>query len=585
MKDFLQTTLASVLGFMLAVGILFVIFSNYFQGEFPPPIPEECFLILDDTIVTSEAGHSPSLVGWASDSDTASLPLRKVLQTIAAAQEDDRIHGILLLGGGQYHGLTASHQVHQALQAFRASGKPIHAYAPDYARSNYHLAAVADPVVMPPLGIFDIKGIAAELQFYAEAMENLGVEMQVTRVGKYKSAVEPFLFNEASPENRSQILDLLEDLQRSYLTDLAKARNKEVAALQSLIDQGGLYPAQQALEFGLVDRIGDFEDVLQELETLVGPGEDGERFAQVGFHRYLAELEEEQDPAYGPRIAVVYAEGEIFDGFREDGIGGDGLAQELRGLRLDPEIEGVVLRINSPGGSATASEVILRELQLLQEAGKPVVASMGPVAASGGYWIACQADAIFAQDNTITGSIGVFGMFPNVAGLLETVGIHIDVVKTGPSSDILSPYRSKSEEELALFQAYVDTIYDGFLDRVATGRGMEHEAVHEIAQGRVWSGARAQELGLVDQLGGLEDALEHCGTLIEAEDWQVDYLEYPAEGLDAILESLMAPEDYPVLEIGVPQVLADVLADLQRFEGYMAKPGAYARWPFDLQIR
>ncbi|MHC4823124.1 MAG: signal peptide peptidase SppA [Planctomycetota bacterium] len=585
MKDFLKTTLASVIGLLIAIGILFTILSTYWVVDLPPDIPESCVLVIDETLITSEAGHAPSLLGWATDQEVASLPLRKAIAGIEAAAEDGRIRAILLWNGPQLHGLTASRALQDALQDFRDAGKPVYAYAPDFARSNYYLASVADPIVMPPLGIFDMTGFAAEMQFYTEAMEKLGVEMQVTRVGKYKSAVEPYILEQASPANRQQIQDLLEDVHDTYLSDLGEAQGVEVSSLRALVDRGGMYSADQALEFGLIDQVAYFDELLVELQDLVGDGEEDQAFAQVGFHRYLSEMERVEDSFYGSLIMVVYAEGEIVDGYTEDGIGGDQLGETLRLLRLDPDIDGVVLRVNSPGGSATASEVILREMQLLREAGKSVVASMGPVAASGGYWISCQADRILAQPNTITGSIGVFGMFPNIEGLMEEIGINVDVVKTGPFADLTSIYHRKSEEELALFQGYVDTIYDGFLDRVVAGRGLERVVVQEIAQGRVWSGTRALELGLVDELGDLEDAIQACADLIGTDDWHVDHWEYEADGLDALLEGMMAPEDYPVTRIDLPAPLRDVWADWRRIQSYVENPGVYARMPFDIRVR
>lgn len=584
MIAFLRTTLASVLGILLGIGILVMIFSAQLVTDLPKAIPDACVLVLDETLLTSEAGSTAGLGTYLAGRENSTLPLRKALAAVDAATEDGRIRAILLLGGN-LHGLTAYKEMQEALLRFRAADKQVFAFATDLDQSAYYLASVADPIVMQPLGTFSLSGFAAELQFYADAMAELGVEMQVTRVGKYKSAVEPFLLNEASPANREQIATLLGDLQTDFLADVAAARGLEVQMLEKFVQEGGMVTSEQAQEAGFIDQVAYFDQLLEELRELVGDGVDGEAFAQVGLHRYIEEMEYPEEPDFGPTIAVVMAEGDIVDGWDETEIGGNGLAEILRSVRLDPGIDGVVLRVNSPGGSATASEVILREMQLLQEAGKPVVASMGPVAASGGYWISCQADVIVAQPSTITGSIGVFGMFPNIEGLLDKVGVNIDTIKTGPYADLMSIYHRKSPEELALAQGYVDAIYDGFLDRVTAGRPLPREAVQEIAQGRVWSGRRALELGLVDELGGLDYAIEVCADQIGAETWRVDWLEEELSSLDVILADLTAPEDFPVIDLGLPDELQPFLKHWRRWQGYVEQPGVYARLPFELQIR
>lgn len=584
MISFLRTTLASVLGILLGIGILVMIFSAQLVTDLPEAIPDACVLVLDESLITSEKGSTAGVANYLAGQESSSMPLHKALAAIDAATEDGRIRAILLLGG-DLHGLTAYKEMQEALLRFRAADKQIFAYATDIDQRSYYLASVADPVVMQPLGTFSVSGFAAELQFYAEAMAELGVEIQVTRVGKYKSAVEPFLLTEASPANRDQMATLLGDLQTDYLADVAQARGLEVQTLETFVQEGGMVTAQQAMEAGLIDQVAYFDQVLEQLRELVGDGRDGEAFAQVGLHRYIEEMEYPDEPEHGPTIAVVMAEGNIVDGWDDAEIGGNGVAEILRSVRLDPNIDGVVLRVNSPGGSASASEVILREMQLLQEAGKPVVASMGPVAASGGYWISCQADVIVAQPSTITGSIGVFGMFPNIEGLMDKVGVNVDTIKTGPYADLMSIYHRKSPEELALVQGYVDAIYDGFLDRVTAGRPLTREAVHEIAQGRVWSGSRAQELGLVDVLGSLEDAIEICAEEIGTETWRVDWLEEEPSSLDVILADLTAPEDFPVIDLGLPEEIQPFLAQWRRWQGYVDQPGVYARLPFELEIR
>jgi protease-4 len=458
---------------------------------------------------------------------------------------------------------------------------------------SYYLASLADPIYMPPLGIFEMGGYSAEMMFYASAMESIGVEMQVTRVGKYKSAVEPFLLPRASEANLEQMNMLLASIQDVWFEDVNAARGIEIEKLQALLTEGGLFPAQRAFEEGLVTKVAYFDQMIEDIIKLVGTDyENPDSFAQVGLFRYLEEMDLDEDgDSYRHHIAVIYAEGEIVDGFSDTEIGGDSLALQLREARLDSSVDAVVLRVNSPGGSATASEVILREMQLLREAEKPVVVSMGALAASGGYWISCQADTIVAEPNTITGSIGVFGMFPNIEKGMNELGVHVDTVQSGPFATLMSIYHHKSEEELSLMQGYVDTIYEGFLDRVSVGRSLTREQVHEIAQGRVWSGTSALELGLVDQLGHLEDAIAVAAEAIDVEYWYVDYREPEGTYLDELTAQALGNEDYPVAQIpggkifSVPESLQPLLQAVERNAAMLDKPGVYARLPYSLSIR
>jgi protease-4 len=593
MKDFLQSTLASILGTLCAVFVLLFVVSTYFVQDLPPDIPESCVLVIDDTVFATERGSFGSLRSLVGDGDLPSLPLRQVVGAIDSAAKDGRIDAILLLNGSTLGSMAASRDVQEALLRFREKDKKVIAYAPDYDMSTYYLASVSDSVYMPPLGIFDMKGFAAELMFYADAMEKLGVEMQVTRVGKYKSAVEPFILPHASEANKEQVNTLLTSVQETWAADVGGARDMEAAELDSMIRNGGLFSAQEAHEQGLVDHIAYYDQMITDLITLVGTDEENyDTFAQVSLNRYLDDIADDDDGhSYRTRVAVVYAEGMIFDGFDDIDIGGDSLARELREVRLDPEIDAVVLRVNSPGGSATASEVILREMQLLREAEKPIIVSMGDLAASGGYWISCHADTIVAQPTTITGSIGVFGMFPNIEKLMDEVGVHVDTVATGPFSTWMSLYHQKTPEELAMMQSYVDVIYEGFLDRVASGRNMERDAVHEIAQGRVWSGADALELGLVDELGSLQDAIELAAEAANAEHYFVDYREPVADVIQEFTAGLLGYESQPVAEIPrlnamqVPVVLQPLWNEMQRVGVILQKPGVYATLPYRLEIR
>ncbi len=586
MREFLRSTLASFLGILLALGFVLFALSTLFLAEPASPIPHRCVLVLDSQVETSDAGLLPPLGDLLTTDAKPTIALQHLVDGIEKAARDPRIEGILLHGFGQYHGFAALRAVQKALLDFRAQGKPIYAYAEDYQQADYYLASTASWVGMAPMGVFDFSGLAAEMEFYGELLQKVGIEVQVSRVGKYKSAVEPFLLSAASEENKEQVRELLQSLQQTYFADVAKAREMSVEELQHAVEDTGLFSAEEALQQGFLDQVAYFDEVLALLNHLVGDGEEDAAFAQVGLRRYLETLESTTvDNSEQPVIAVLYAEGEIVDGASDWEIGGDSLAAQIRNLRQDPKVAGVVLRINSPGGSASASEVILRELQLLQQADKALVVSMGPVAASGGYWIACQADQIFAEPNTITGSIGVFGMFPNVQPLMKNIGVHVDVVKTGPHANWMSFYQPKPKEELDLIQSYIDQVYDGFLQRVAGGRKMSKEEVHAIAQGRVWTGAQALELGLVDELGNLQQALERCAELAQVEADHVRYPESQASVLEQWLAMMLAGQDQPVAGWTLSALPLHLQLAVKTFQTRAAQPGVYARLPFSLRIR
>lgn len=593
MKDFFQSTLASILGTLCALFVVFFVVSTYFVTEPPPEIPDAAVLVIDETVIASEQGSFGSLRALLGNGERPSLPLRRVVQAIDAAAEDGRIEAILLLNGSDFGGGAADRAVREALLRFRAADKKVISYAPDFSMKSYYLASVADSIYIPPMGIFEMGGFSSEMMFYADAMKSLGIEVQVTRVGKYKSAVEPFLLPHASESNLEQMNMLLTSMQNTWFEDVHAVRGLEIEKLQTLLQEGGLFSAERALEEGLVTQIGYYDQMISDLVKLVGTGDETpDSFAQVGLFRYLEDMDIDDDgSSYRHQIAVIYADGEIVDGFSDTEIGGDSLALELREARLDSNVDAVVLRVNSPGGSATASEVILREMQLLREAEKPVIVSMGALAASGGYWISCQADTIVAEPNTITGSIGVFGMFPNIEKGMNDFGVHVDTVQSGPYATLMSIYHHKSEDELSLVQGYVDAIYDGFLDRVAAGRPLTREQVHEIAQGRVWSGADALELGLVDQLGHLEDAIALAADAIDVEYWYVDYREPEGTYFDELTAEVLGNEDYPVTKMSggqvfsVPASLQPLLQAVENHAGMLNNPGVYARMPYTLSIR
>lgn len=530
------------------------------------------------------------------------VQLRQLTRALEAAAADDAIAGVFLRGSlapaGYGSGYAALREVRAALETFRASGKPVKAYLSTATVRDYYLAAAASEVVLDPYGLIFMPGLAAQPMFYAGAFEKFGIGVQVTRVGKYKSAVEPFTRRDMSPESRAQTQQLLDDVWGELVAGIEQARGLEAGTLQPLVDAEGLIRPASALEHKLVDRVAYWDELLDNLKADTGRTGSKQTFKQVALKDYArlvsgdgatARRHESGKVALGSsragKVAIVYAEGTIVDGTgHEEGlIYGDKLARELRKLRLDDSIKAVVLRVNSPGGSASASETIQRELRLIRK-DKPVVVSMGTVAASGGYWISTAADRVFAEPTTITGSIGVFGMFLNFQELATAkLGLGFDAVKTGKLADLLTVTRPKTAEELAVFQHYVDWIYDEFITRVAEARSLAPDAVREIAQGRVWSGAEALKLGLVDEMGGLAAAVKFAATKAGlGSEFRV--AEYPRKKQFAEqFAEAFDPRKREPSAGGVLGAWAGRLADEWRVLTRLHDPrGAYALLPFDI---
>lgn len=552
MRQFLKYTLASLtgsilfcllLGFLLtlgAVGLVGVLVANLTKGSDAPAVEKDTVLVYDlSTIITdSIEAIDPTAIVFGGQ-PAGELTLRQAVLALEAAATDDRIAGLYLKGGaGVGTGLANQAEIYPAIEAFQAAGKPILAYDISWDEREYALASLADTVYLNPFGEIEMNGLYAETMYQAEALEKLGVGVQVTRVGKYKSAVEPLLRNTMSPEEQEQTRRLLWDVWQNLLTTAAAPRDLSPQQMQAVANTQGLLFGDEAKTQNFADAIAYEDEVIVALRDITGEDESSETeddfdFRQIDLAGYAKTVDDPLTSRRSDRqVALVYAEGPIVDGggdseFSQTGvIAGNALAHQLRQLRQDDTVEAVVLRVNSPGGSATASEVILRELQLVQKAGKPVVVSMGNVATSGGYWIASQADTIVAEPTTITGSIGVFGIFLNLQDLGDKVGVSWDGVKTAELADIFSNTRPKTEAELAILQQTVDAIYDSFLDRVAEGRGLPRPTVAELAQGRVWSGKAALDLGLVDELGGVNMAISTAAKLADlGEDWRLQ--EYP----------------------------------------------------------
>jgi protease-4 len=532
MKQFLKQTAASTLGTLLALCIFLGLstFALILLAIGLASISENSIknntilsLNLSDLIKDSYSNKNISQILTGNQRET--LKLWQLTEAIENAASDKKIKAIFLDGRNvnNPNGYANLSEIRTALTQFKkSSGKKIIAYANDWNEKNYYLASVADQIILNPIGTIEINGLASEPIFFAGALQKYGVGVQVVRVGSYKSAVEPYLRSNLSPENKEQLQKLLGDIWQNFLNTVGNSRNITSQHLQQLSDNSGILSADQAKSEKLVDTIGYYDTATSLLKKISNSND--ENFAPIDIEKYI-DLNKSKKANFN-KIAVIYAEGTITDGKGDrDEIAGERFAKEIRKLSEKKDVKGVVLRINSPGGSATASDVILREIKRLQQK-KPVVISMGNTAASGGYWIATGGQYIFAQDNTITGSIGVFGMLLNLQKLANNNGITWDVVKTGKLADISTNSRPKTAQELAIYQKQVTHIYDLFLDKVASSRHLDKEKVKTIAQGRVWSGQQAQKIGLVDQIGGLDQAIKYTAKLAKlGNNWQLQ--EYP----------------------------------------------------------
>ena len=575
------------------------------------------------------------------------VPLRSAIQALHVAADDDRISGVLLRGNinadNYGSGYAALREFRAAIADFRRSKKPVHAYLVNPETRDYYVASAASVVTLDPFGSLIMPGMSSEQIFFAGLFEKYGIGVQVSRVGRFKAAVEPFTRTNMSPENRLQTKSYLGDMWREVKRGIAESRHVDTTALQTIVDAQGIILPADAKAAGLIDRIAYFDEVLVDLQRLarVSPivaaasdstkpagakGDDtkldatksdgmsattsrdsrvselldGPKLPQVSLEDY-APIAAARDRIIGASqaVAIVYAEGDIVDGQGGAGqVGGDGLSRELRRIRSDTKVKALVLRVNSPGGSAIASERIQRELALFGRS-KPVVVSMGTVAASGGYWIATAGTRVFAQPNTITGSIGVFSLVPNIAGLAKTNGITFDTVKTGRYADIFSLARPRSADEMAVLQRGTDAIYAAFIDRVSTARKLSPDSVRAIAEGRVWSGSEAIRIGLVDSIGGLDAAVKSAASLAKITgDYEVR--EYPrTRSATEVISEMIERKPKPVSKIAQSQitdallagndpahVLArDIARELKVLLAYDDPRGAYARMPFLLRVR
>ena len=548
MKDFIKYTMATVVGLVLVsiiMGILtFVSMAGMIASEgMSSPIEKKSVLrITLKGSITERAGEENPLSKLGGET-TQQIALDQALQALEKAAKNDKIEGIYMEGGILSAYPAEVQELRQALLKFKKSGKWIIAYADTYSRSAYYLCSVADKVYLNPIGMLDWSGLSSNPMFFTGLMKKLGIKMQVFKVGTYKSAVEPYIAEQMSDANREQVSSYQQSIWNNMLKDVAKSRKTTVEALNSLADSLTILSGPEAsVKGGLVDKLCYQDEVKKILKNKAKMEEDESlRFVSISDVALSEELNDKVDD----EIAVYYAYGEIKEditgGFaQESAITSKQMTKDLQELREDDDVKAVVLRVNSPGGSAYASEQIWREVQLLSKE-KPVIVSMGALAASGGYYISCGANKIFAEPTTLTGSIGIFGMIPDATELLtDKLGLSFDVVKTNAHSDFGAMGRPLNESECRLMQAHINQGYELFTGRVAQGRNISQDSVKAVAEGRVWTGEQAMKIGLVDKLGNLNDAIAAAAKAAKIEKYSVGRYPEPAPWFASLLQEKKA---------------------------------------------
>lgn len=588
MKSFLKFLLASVLGVL--IGLLLVVF--IFMGIIGVMIssadkvvdvkPNTVFHMKLDQPIVDRASKNPfDDFDFLSMRPTSRLGLNDILENIKKAKQDDNIKGIFLEISMPQAGISTLGEIREALLDFRESGKFILASADNYTQSAYYLASVADHLYLTPTGLVQWTGLRSEVMFYKGALEKLGLEPQILRHGKFKSAVEPFMNEEMSEESREQVMSYLGSIWQVILEGVSDSRNLTVEELDRIAGNLLVRSSETAVEHGLVDEVMYRDQVLSKLKELAGIDEEDDiksvnnaQYTKVPMPREFRGLPRD-------KIAIVFAEGTIGTGEGSElTIGSDRISRAIREARRDTTYKAIVFRVNSPGGSALASEIIWREVELAAKE-KPVIVSMGDVAASGGYYIAAPATRIIASRQTITGSIGVFGLLLDASGFLnDKIGITVDVAKTNEFADIGSLYRPMTPAERDILQEGVEDVYRVFTERVADGRSMDVERVDDIGQGRVWSGFNAMELGLVDEFGGLNRAVEVAIEESGLENYRIVSLPVQKDPFEELLKSLTGDIKLKLFGDGA----GTFQRHLETLRDVIENQGIQARMPFDLNI-
>lgn len=588
MKEFLKYTLATITGIIIVSILFFVVLlaslsAIAISGDKPAAIPEKSVLVLKAGINIPDKGSNNPYAGFdiINMTITPAPGLNEILRNIQKASADDKIKGILVENGLMSPGWATTEEIREALEKFRESGKFVIAYS-DYVllQEGYYLSTAADKIYINPSSTVDFKGLSGEVLFYKKALEKLGVEIQVTRHGKFKGAVEPYILDRLSKENEEQIKSYVGSIWSHVVENISKARGIDPQKLNQIADNLVAYVAPGAYENNLVDGLVYRDALIDTLKILSGLTTD-DKIGMVPMHKYTKVPDPKKMISAKNKISVIYASGTIVMGKgNENNIGGNAFADLIRKERKDSAVRAIVLRVNSPGGNAIASDLIWKEIELASRV-KPVVVSMGNYAASGGYYISAPGTKIFASPTTITGSIGVFGLLPNAGNLMnQKLGISTQNVNTNRNSDFPSLYRPMNAYEKEVMQLSIEKVYTDFIGKVSEGRDMAVASVDSIGQGRVWSGTDAIRIGLVDETGGLKASMEEAARLAGIETYSVRELPASADPLSRLFSQLSG-------EIKI-RILKNELGDYKRFFDEIQEiknlSGIQARLPYFIEI-
>jgi protease-4 len=588
MKNFLIYTLATITGIILASILFFVITIASLSaivaaGDKPVTLSDKTILVLKAGVPIPDRGNPNPWSGFdfVNMSFAPASGLNDILHNIRKAAADKKITGILIENGILPSGWATTDEIRNALETFKKSGKFVISYS-DYilTQEEYFLSTAADKIYMNPGAMIDFKGLSGEVMFYKKALDKIGVDVQVIRHGKFKGAVEPFILDEMSKENREQIKDYIGSIWSHIVSDISESRKIPVEQVNKMADELTANNAQDALQNKLIDGVIYRDALIDTLKSLSGIAGDDE-LKYISMSKYSKIPDPNRSSSGGNRIAVIYAEGTIVMGKGNDtNIGGTYYADIIREQRLDSNIKAIVLRVNSPGGNAIASDIMWRELQLAAKE-KPVIVSMGNYAASGGYYISAPGTKIYASPVSVSGSIGVFGMIPNVGKLLkEKLGISTETVNTNAHSDFPSIFRPMNSVEQKVMQRSIENIYSDFVSKVSDGRKMKISSVDSIGQGRVWSGKSAINLGLIDELGGLEDAIKGAAELAKVEKYSIREFPVIEDPYTKLLSGLSGDIRMKILE----KELGEYAKYYSEIKELASLTGVQARLPYFIEI-
>jgi len=537
-----------------------------------------------NTDIMDRAPSDPfSSIDFASMEPKKTLGLNDILKNLDKAARDPKIKGIYLDLTSLSAGMATIEEIRDGLIEFKKSGKFMIAYSESYSQGSYYLASTADKIYLNPEGMLDFHGISAELMFFKGTIEKLDAEMQIIRHGKYKSAVEPFMLDKMSDENREQMMALIDGIWGTILSGISDSRGISKGELNRIADGLLIKTPEDAVKLKFVDELKYKDEILAELKEKLGVDkEDDMKFVSLAKYILAADPSNEK-PDRKNKIAVVYALGEIGSGEGSDKtIGSERISKAIRKARTDDKVKAIVLRVNSPGGSALASDVILREVKLAVKE-KPVVVSMGDVAASGGYYISCAASKIYADKSTITGSIGVLGIVPNLEKTMkEKLGITFDYAMSNENSNFMTINRPLTPYQKEVIQGYVEDVYSTFVSHVSEGRNMPSDKVDEIGQGRVWIGSDSKDINLIDEFGGLTDAIEAAKELANLTTYSIKDLPEQEDPFEKIINDIFGNAS---VESRLKSELGDNYRLYQYLKYWKEATGVQARMPFDVYVK